>query len=60
MYNSPNIWLNKRIDEYKIFNILDKLFFGITNYLNKKNIIIKDINKFKTDFYLFSYKYSNN
>jgi len=59
MYNSINLWINKKIDNEKIFNILDKLFLNIISYLNHENINIKDIDIFKKNFYKFAYKYSN-
>ena len=58
MYNSINLWINKEIDNKKVFNILDKLFLNIISYLNYENVIIKDIDRFKKDFYRFAYKYS--
>ena len=59
MYNSINLWINKKIDNEKVFNILDKLFLNIISYLNHENINIKDIDIFKKNFYKFAYKYSN-
>lgn len=58
MYNSINLWINKKVDNEKNFNILDKLFLNIISYLNQENINIKDIDKFKKNFYKFAYKYS--
>ena len=62
-FNLPNKiikWLNKDVEIYNIpnYTIIEETFNHLLDLLDKKNIIIININKFKEEYIKYLYKYS--